>query len=104
MLAHPEIDLNPENPRIVSLLKNHPSSTTVVKIMESAVEKNPGLKIDYKQNFCDYHTGFLLSLVRLLMKNRGADEKLIPLIKGKEEYCQAQEGRDHCKNVIGILD
>ncbi|MBN2225213.1 MAG: hypothetical protein JW765_11090 [Deltaproteobacteria bacterium] len=104
MLIHPEIDLNTKNPRVVSLLKNHPSATTVVKIMESAAKNNPGLKIDYKQTFCDYHTGFVLSLVRLIMKNNGADEKFISSIKGKEEYCQAQEGRDHCRHVIGLLD
>lgn len=104
MIAHPEIELNIEKPWVVSLVKNHPSSTTVLKIMESAVQKNPGLKIDYKQTFCDYHTGFLLSLVRLLMKNNGADEKLVSSIKGKEEYCQAQDGRDYCRHVIGLLD
>jgi hypothetical protein len=104
MYVHPEIDLNLKNPRVVSLLKNHPCSTTVVRIMESAVKKNPGLKIDYKQTFCDYHTGWLLSLVRLVMREKGADEKLISSIKGKEEYCQAQEGRDHCRHVIGLLD
>ncbi len=104
MLVHPEMDLNVKNPRVVSMLKNHPSATTVVRIMESAVKKNSGLKIDYNQTFCDYHTGFVLSLVRLIMKNMGADEKLISSIKGKEEYCQAQKGRDHCRHVIGLLD
>ena len=104
IFIHPEIDLNTENPRLVCLLKNHPASTTVVRIMESAAEKNPALKIDYKQTFCDYHTGWLISLLRLLMKHKGADEKLISSIKGTEEYCQVQEGRDHCRFVIGLLD
>jgi hypothetical protein len=104
MITHPEIDLNVENPRIVSLVKNHPSSTTVLKIMESAAERNPGLKIDYKQTFCDYHTGWLLSLTRSILKNSGADEKLIASVKGKEEFCQAQEGRNYCRHIIGIFE
>jgi hypothetical protein len=103
MLIHPEISLDAKNPRMISLVKNHPSATTVVKIMESATKKNTGLKIDYNQTFCDYHTGFVLSLFRLIMKNNGADEKFISSIKGKEEYCQAQKGRDHCRHVIGLL-
>jgi hypothetical protein len=101
---HPEIDLNPENPRVVCLLKNHPSSTTVVRIMESAAEKNPGLKIDYKQTFCDYQVGWLVSMLRLIMKEKGTDEKVISAIKGKEEYCQAQKGNDHCRIVVSLLD
>jgi hypothetical protein len=101
---HPEIDFNLENPRIVCLLKNHPSSTTVVRIMESATERNPGLKIDYKQTFCDYQVGWLVSMLRLIMKEKGADEKVISAIKGKEEYCQAQKGNDHCRIVVGLLD
>jgi hypothetical protein len=104
MYTHPEIDLTTKNPRVVSLLKNHPCSTTAVRIMESAAKKNPGLKIDYNQTFCDYHTGWLLSLVRLILKHNGADEKLISSIKGKEEYCQAQKGNDHCRHVFGLLD
>ncbi len=101
---HPEIDLNPGNPRIVCLLKNHPSSTTVVRIMESAAERNTGLKIDYKQTFCDYQVGWLVSMLRLILKEKGADEKVISAIKGKEEYCQAQKGNDHCRIVVGLLD
>jgi hypothetical protein len=101
---HPEIDINTDNPRVVSLLRNHPCCTTVLEIMESAVKKNPGLKIDYNQTFCDYHTGWLLCLVRLILRHKGADEKLIASVKGREEYCQAQKGRDHCRHVIGLLD
>jgi hypothetical protein len=104
MLIHPEIDLNPANPRVVSLVKNHPSATTVVNIMESAAKKNSALKIDYNQTFCDYHTGFVLSLVRLIIKNKGADDKFLSTIKGKEEQCQAQKGNDYCRHVIGLLD
>ncbi len=101
---HPEIDLTTENPRIVCLLKNHPSSTTVVRIMASAAERNPALKIDYRQTFCDYQAGWLVSMLRLILKHKGADEKLISSIKGKEEYCQAQKGNDHCRLVVGLLD
>jgi hypothetical protein len=104
VFLHPEIDLNPENPRIVCLLKNHPCSTTCVRIMESAAENNKALKIDYQQTFCDYHVGWMTSMLRLIMKQRGADEKVISAIKGKEEYCQAQKGNDHCRFVIGLLD
>ena len=104
LLVHPEINLDPANPRVVSMVKNHPSATTVVKIMESAAKKNTALKIDYNQTFCDYHTGFVLSLVRLIIKNKGADDKFVSSIKGKEEYCQAQKGNDHCRHVIGLLD
>jgi hypothetical protein len=101
---HPEMDLSIDNPKIVCLLKNHPSSTTVVRIMESVAERNSALKIDYKQTFCDYQVGWLVSMLRLILKNRGADEKVISSIKGKEEYCQAQKGNDHCRIVVGLLD
>ncbi len=104
IMQHPEVDLDIEKPWIVSLLKNHPSATTVPAIMESAVQKNPALKIDYKQTFCDYHTGWLLALTRLILKNNGADEKLVSSVKGKEEFCQAQEGRNYCRHIVGILD
>lgn len=103
-IEYPEIDLNPEGLEVVCLIKNHPCATTVVEIMESAVQENPSLKIDHNQTFCDYHTGWLQGKIRLLMKNIGVKEELISRIKGVEEYCQAQEGRDHCRHVVRIFD
>ncbi len=103
-LNYAEINLNSERPRIVSLMRNHPCATTVPEIMKYAVEKNPGLEINFNQTFCDYHTGWILAIARRILQENGADFGLISRMRGREEYCQVQEGRDHCRHVIGILD
>ena len=103
-LFHPEINLDIENPRVVCQWRNHPSATTVPEIMKSVAEKNPSLSVDFTQTFCDYHTGWLLTIVKLILKNNGAKDEVISKLKGREEYCQAQEGRNHCRHVIGLLD
>ena len=103
-LNYAEINLDPDNPRIVSKMRNHPCATTVPEIMKYAVQKNPGLEINFNQTFCDYHTGWILAILRLIMEKNGADIKFLSRLRGREEYCQVQEGHDHCKHVIGIFE
>ncbi len=102
--SYTEINLNMENPKIVCLCKNHPCVTTVPEIMEESIKENSSLSIDYKQTFCDHHTGFMLGIAKELFRNIGASDDVLSKLKGKEEYCQVQEGNDHCKHVIGLLE
>jgi hypothetical protein len=102
--SYSEINLDVENPRLVCYCKNHPNATTVPEIMEDATKENSSLSIDYTQTFCDHHTGFMLGVAKELFKNIGASDDVISKLKGKEEYCQAQEGNDHCKHIVGLLE
>ena len=102
--SYSEINLDLENPRLVCYCKNHPNATTVPEILEDSVKENNSLSIDYTQTFCDYHTAFMLGIAKELFKNISAPDDVISKLKGKEEYCQAQEGNDHCKHVVGLLE
>jgi len=98
-----EINLDIENPRLVYIHTNFPTATTVPEMMKYAVQKNPNLTLDMTQTFCDYSIGFLIAILRLVLKNNGAKDEVLSKIRGKEEYCQAQEGRDECRFIIAIL-
>ena len=102
-MSYSEIDLDLEKPMLTCFCKNHPCATVVPEIMEFAVGSNTSLTINYSQTFCDYHTGIALSVVRQILKNKGAKDEVLSQLKGKEEYCQAQKESDHCKHVIGIF-
>lgn len=103
-LTYSEKNLDIENPRIVCFCKNHPCATVIPKIMEDTVGASTSLTVDYSQTFCDLHTGMVLSIARQILKNNGAKDEVLSRMKGYEDYCQAQEGRDHCRHVIGLLD